>query len=307
MKTNTEFEEYFQSHIYKATLILEEKRIKEKGKLKNLLIIAIAFIPLFILGIFSGHALIIFLCALPFFLLVSYLYKRYVKLVRYLVHNYKKYVLQRAVGFYFDDFEYIAKQKIAKVVLDKSRLFPEYIESIYGEDFMRFYMNKVELMFCETDVYGIKDKKLFRGVFITNSFNKFFNSETFVIARKSATFLQRIRKQLFSQMDEVQLENPEFTQKFQTISNDQVEARYILTPVMMEHLLDYSKKLGKSISISFVKNKMYCSIPISIDLFEPSVFKPIDLDFVKESIAPVLLFTDIVKDLDLNLRIWSKR
>lgn len=307
MKTQAEFEEYYDSHISKATDFLEKKRIEEKKKLNSLLIKSLLLLPLIILGLFIGNGVAIFFCALPSFLIFGVIYKRYLKLEKYLVHNYKKYVLQKAIGFYFDKFEYIAKQKIAKVILVESQLFPKNIDNVYGEDFMRFSMNKVELMFCETGIYRGRDKKVFRGVFITTSFNKYFKSETFVIARKSATFLQRIRKQLFDQLEEVHLENPEFDKKFQTLSNDQVEARYILSPAMMGRLLKYSEKLGRTLSVSFVENRMYCSIPLKIDLFEPSVFDPINLEFVEESIAPVLLFTDIVKDLDLNLRIWSKR
>ena len=76
---------------------------------------------------------------------------------------------------------------------------------------------------------------------------------------------------------------------------------------MMSYLVEYSDKVGKDISVAFVKNRLYCTIPMIKDLFEPSISHPIDFPFISKSIEPVLLFTDIVKDLDLNLRIWSKR
>ncbi len=306
MKSKTEFESYYKQKLKKNISILEIYRLENVRKLKRKLIWSFVFIPFFLGSFITGHGVIIFFLMLPTLVIWGVIYQKLFEMNKYLRYNYKKYILQKAIGFYFNDFEYIERQKIAKQVLTESQLFPQYISYIEGEDFMRFTIGKVQLMFSEVAVYKGKSQIVFNGVFVTSSFNKYFSSETFVIARKSSTFLQRIKKQLLKNLKEVHLEDVVFSKKFQTLSNHQTEARYILTPQMMSRLVHYSNKLKKDISLSFVQNRLYCSIPISKDLFEPTLLKPIDFESVFKSIEPVIMFTDIVNDLELNLRIWSK-
>lgn len=306
MESKEDFHKFYHSELSKAAIFLEDYRLKGRKIIRRRLLLSLALLPLFFLSTITKYGPIIFFAALPSVLFLGSAFQKYLETQRYLKFRYKKHLLQKAIAFYFEDFEYIAKQKIAKPVLMESKLFPNHIDNIYGEDFMRFTLDKVKIMFCETSVYKNRDSLVFNGVFITSSFNKYFKSETFVIERKSSTLLKRIRKLMTDDLSEVRLENLEFDDKFQTLSNNQTEARYILTPVMMERIIDYGEKVGKNLSISFVKNRLYCTIPMIKDLFEPSIFKPIDLSFVSQSIEPVLLFTDIVKDLDLNMRIWSK-
>lgn len=307
MKSTEEFKVFYNSELIKAATFLEDYRLQGRKAMKRMFIISIALIPLFLLSILSKFGPIIFFAALPGLVILGLVYKKYLDMKRFMKYRYKKHILQKAIGFYFEDFEYISRQKIAKPVLIESKLFPNHIDNIFGEDFMRFTLEKVKMMFCETAVYKNRDSLVFSGVFITSSFNKYFNSETFVIARKSSTFFQRFFKQWDGDFQEVKLEDSMFDKKFQTFANDQTEARYILTPSMMSRLVVYSDKVGKDISVSFVRNRLYCTIPMIKDLFEPSISKPIDLPFISKSIEPVLLFTDIVKDLDLNLRIWAKK
>ena len=70
--------------------------------------------------------------------------------------------------------------------------------------------------------------------------------------------------------------------------------------------MEYQRKTKRSISFSFVDNKLYCTIPQYNDLFEPTLFKPFNFEFVMENYTPLKLYTDLVEDLNLNLQIWSK-
>lgn len=55
----------------------------------------------------------------------------------------------------------------------------------------------------------------------------------------------------------VRLENPEFERYFEVFSDNQIEARKIITLEFMEKLLEVRKSLGKNISIIYVGNKIY--------------------------------------------------
>lgn len=108
-------------------------------------------------------------------------------------------------------------------------------------------------------------------------------------------------------MKEVDLEGETFEKEFYILSDDQQTARYILTPKLMERIMEYKQKLNKSISISFTKNRMYCTIPKYKNLFEAPRLTPIDYDSIEANYKPIKLYTDLVEDLDLNTRIWSKK
>jgi len=306
MKSAEEFQEFYSQELIKSVVPLEEYRLKNIRLLKRYLLIGISLAPLMAVGILTHHGVLMVLFALPSFIFLGLANQKHHRMNTYLRFRYKKRILNKAIGFYFEDYEYIARQKIAKSILLESKLFPKHIDDVYGEDFMRFKIGKVKMMFCETAVYRDREKKVFRGVFLSSSFNKYFQSETFVIKRRKLKILDRMRIHLGSQLHEVSLENSEFNRKFITLSTDQVGARYILTPGLMDHILAYSRKMNKRIIFSFVENRLYGTIQNIEDLFEVSLFKPINRKSVTKSLEPVLLYTDIVQDLDLNLRIWSK-
>lgn len=306
MNRQEEFIAFYERKLKKRVEFLEEYRQKNIRKVKQYFILFLLCVVSFIISVWIGNEILIAVLSFPFLIFLGLSLQKLMDTSRYLRFNYKKYVLQKAIDFYFQDFEYIEEQKISASVLITSQLFPKYIDDVYGEDFMRFKIGNCSVMFCETSVEKGR-KKVFKGVFIASTFNKYFKSKTFVFPRISKNFIQRIKKQLSSQLEEVRLENVHFNDRYQTISSDQQDARYILTPVMMQHLINYSEKLSMDVSFAFVENRLYCSIPMKKDLFEHSLFEPMDRDFILESLQPVLLFTDIVEDLELNHRIWSKK
>ena len=75
----------------------------------------------------------------------------------------------------------------------------------------------------------------------------------------------------------------------------------------MQKILEYKMKVKKEIAISFVGNRLYCAIPEFKDLFEPAFSKSFDLGFIRQNYDPIKLYTDLVEDLNLNLRIWSRQ
>lgn len=104
------------------------------------------------------------------------------------------------------------------------------------------------------------------------------------------------------------MDNPNFEKEFVIYSNDQIEARYILTHSLMESILDFKKKTNHNLSISFVQKNIYLAIDYGKDLFEPSVFKSLLNDEItKEYINTLVLAVSIVKELNLNKKLWSKR
>lgn len=72
-------------------------------------------------------------------------------------------------------------------------------------------------------------------------------------------------------------EDVEFEKQFNVKTDDQIEARYFVNPVFMEHLKNMQKIFkAKNIKCSYFNNTMTVAMPTNKDLFElGSLFKPV--------------------------------
>ena len=104
----------------------------------------------------------------------------------------------------------------------------------------------------------------------------------------------------------VKLEDPRFEKEFVVYSHDQIEARYILTPALMQRIWEYRKKSGKETYFSFVNNRIYVAIEYINDVFEANLYKSlIDFGCIQEYYEDMAHAIGIVEDLNLNTRIWN--
>lgn len=309
MKTEDELRSFYDSTLKPLLEPLEQYRVAKMKKIKKNLFIALGCISLIVLGALTKIAFAIFISCIPLLLFVGFAFSTFNEMSDHLELHFKKDIFTQLLMFLFDKYEYIPQQRIAPAILEESMLFPYSVTLVDGNNFMRFKIGETSIMFCETTVstYNFKEKVKFRGVFIDATFNKSFTSKTFVLSKSYSSFLQNMRRQFFQNTQKVKLEDVEFENEFTVLSTDQVEARYILTPSFMQRILDYKKKAKKGIAFSFVKNRLYCAIPEYNDLFEPALIKPYNFEFIKENYEPLKLYTGIVDDLHLNVRIWTKQ
>lgn len=152
--------------------------------------------------------------------------------------------------------------------------------------------------------------EIFKGIIFVADFNKNFNGVTVVRPKDFGAALGAwFSKNVFSfgGNDVVKLENTDFDKTFVTHGSDQVEARYILTPAMMERILNLNHQSKYTISLSFIGSRMYIAFPLQRNYFEAPVFKSLlDPAIMGEDITVIKFMYDIVKELDLNTRIWGK-
>ncbi|MFD2582571.1 DUF3137 domain-containing protein [Pedobacter vanadiisoli] len=151
---------------------------------------------------------------------------------------------------------------------------------------------------------------IFRGIIFAADFNKKFNGVTLVRPKDfGAAFGAWFSKNLFSfgSNQVIQLENVTFDKTFVTYGSDQVESRYILTPALMERILNLNHQTKHTISLSFIESRMYIAFPLNRNYFEAPVFKSLlNPETVDQDISTIKFMYDIVKELDLNTRIWGK-
>ncbi len=149
--------------------------------------------------------------------------------------------------------------------------------------------------------------KVFKGLFFVAEFNKNLNENTFVVPEKEyANLLGQEKTKVAHYGELVKLENPEFEKIFSVYGSSQQEARYVLTPTMMEAIVNLSKTYNLKMKFSFRGAKVYCAIPMKKDMFEPTVKRGIKYEDIEEFYMILSLIETIITEMNLNTRIWTK-
>lgn len=242
-------------------------------------------------------------------------------------NEYRHYFKQGAVRFALKsideslDLEYQSGLSESEFIY--SQLFSTKPDRYNSEDQIYGISGKTKLSFSEVHAeYKTETRTkngtqthwhtILKGIVFHADFNKHFNGITVVRPKDiGATFGAWISKTMpifsSSGRELVQLESPEFNRNFVTYSTDQVEARYILTPGMMERLCELNKRCSYTISVSFFDSSVFIAFPLNKNYFEPPVHKTLlDPNLLEEDTEVIRFMYGIIKDLDLNTRIWTK-
>ncbi len=234
-------------------------------------------------------------------------------------NEFKEYVIKPLIKHIDPSLNYSSNLHISKTVFIDSKLFT-YPDKFTGNDFTIGTIDKTQIQFSDVDAKKkYKDSKgktkystIFQGLFIATDFNKNFYGTTIVLpdfAQNSFGDMigSWLQSKNFSRGELVKMDSVEFEKAFVVYSDDQIEARYILTQNLMELILNFKKKSKNDIYISFTKNKLHIAIDYKKDLFEPSVFTSLlDEKLIFEYIEVLSLVIGCVEELKLNRRIWSK-
>ena len=258
-------------------------------------------------------------------ILVLWIYIRKQKWVKGFRQDYKLEVVAKIVAHVGGSLQYDPDKKIPTEEFIKSKMFSSKIDRAYGEDCFTGKVGETEFVFSELDMErknsggssgstSTMDKDtwstIFKGLFFMADFNKTLKTETIVLPDNWEDLLGNVARKLqratATYGELIQLENPEFEKYFRTYSKDQIEARYALSPALMERIVAFRKKTGAAFSLSFAGSKIYIALPLKTDLFEPRVWKSNDnYEYVSSNLGFILLFVSIVEELNLNTRIWG--
>ena len=139
---------------------------------------------------------------------------------------------------------------------------------------------------------------IFRGFFFVADFNKHFQGQTTLVPNYWGS-------KWLAGKDRVQLENAELMKHLLVCSTDQVEARYLLTPALMERIMTLWHRHPDRLSISFTASNIIVAISVSGNHYEASLWRPIERCIERDT-RVVRELTSIVEELNMNTRIWSK-
>ena len=324
-------EELFEKSLKKQLQHLETKR-------KTIFIFYIIAIAVFLGGIASmvyyfgtypgaevkDHAGKIILSLIGPVILGAYLINLGNKRVPAYKKVYKKEVVEKIAHSIDPSWEYDSKAHVTEEVYFESRLFNKSFTHFYGDDKVSGRVGKTVFESSElhngsfqdyTDRDGDSKTKwvgVFKGYFFHADFNKQLEGETYVVngdLESTADTFQSTSSNTRGKKKgtNVALENKEFAKTFMVRSTSQTEARYILTPKLMESLLDIYKVFKQPMHMSFLDGKVYLAILFYNDLFEPSIWKSgVNIKELNKLYQLLNLNKTIIEELDLNTRIWTK-
>jgi len=204
-----------------------------------------------------------------------------------------------------------------------SQIFRKQVDRFDGEDLIEATIDKTSIKFSElhtqykTETTNSKGRRqtnwhtIFKGVFFVADFNKEFQHFTAVLP----DYNQQMFGDLFKGFQFgkhgnarlVNMDHPAFEKQFKVYADDAVEAHYLLTPNLMERIVQLKEKFDKAIYLSFSHSKLHVAISNSLNLFEaPALWgKPDFLTLVKTYHDYLHNCLEIVNDLNLNTRIWG--
>ena len=137
----------------------------------------------------------------------------------------------------------------------------------------------------------------FQGVLFKADFNKKLSSITQIAHANSRNLAIYGQK---ANMDDVR-----FEEIFDVYTTDQIGARYALSPALMEKFTLLCLRLDAPVNAVFKDNQIFIAVETWRDDFEPDIRRPlINNETIALYESEIASFTQIVKELNLNRKIW---
>lgn len=317
MKSVEEFKSFYDS-----VLTTELEPIEEQRKLYVAKTWHITFI--WIGGLIAAAGLgllLIYLAALPIIGMIVMLvihYKKRSVIGKFILTNFKKNVIEKTLHNINDSLNFYPEKYMSQSTFAESKIFTNSGSRYKGDDYVTGTVGQTEISFSEIhaeDYTKDKDGKkqyytIFKGVLFVADFHKNFVGETFVLTDTAEKMLgglgKMFQKMNISRPELVKLENVTFEKQFVVYGTDQVEARYIITPVLMETMLQLNENYN-NVQFSFINSKIFITIPQKKNMFEPNYYSTLlNFDYLKEYYELLYYCISLVGILELNNRIWTK-
>lgn len=286
---------------------LEKKRIK----LKNLHLITgfiLVFIILFILFILRNPFITFFILVIGLMLRAFIISKP----EREYSLKYKDFFVKQSLSSIFTNLSYEPEKGIGKSLISSTNMM--YMGDRYSSNDLISGQYK-DTSFVQADVHIEEEHQytdsdghthteyvtIFRGRWMLFEFNKTFKANLQVCQKgfgnnKIGGFLSKNRLQ------KVELESQEFNKRFNVYATEPIDAFYVLTPKMMERVINLDEKNSGKILLCFVNNCLHVGLYDNKDSFEHgSIYKKINPEKEKQTISnDIEKITMFIDELELD-------
>ena len=190
-------------------------------------------------------------------------------------------------------------------------VFPFSYDSMYGSDHIRavykglnMELGDVELLTEreESDENGntntIRDT-VFKGQWLICDFGKALAGQVYIS--------ERTQKDRSSMKSTVTMDNEQFSKRFCVRADDPQEAYYILTPHMMEYILNMADRSGGTVYMSFLRGgKMHIAVDTGRDSFELGNDSANVEGLRRKFLGELRWFTDMIDTLRVEDTLYKK-
>lgn len=158
-----------------------------------------------------------------------------------------------------------------------SRFDRVQVDDVFTGEYKNVKYNIVEAQYSKKVVHRTEKgsttryETIFNGLLITLDMNKNFNCHTLIKSNILGRFMAT------KELKHTTLEDVEFEKKYDVLTNDEVEARYLITPSFMERLNNVKTSfLAHNIECAFYQDKLIIAMDSLPDMFHiGSLWKPL--------------------------------
>ncbi len=220
--------------------------------------------------------------------------------------------LYRKIVSFYPELEYHPFNGINNSTITESKLFP-YFDKLKSEDYIEGQYKSIKINLSQIELIKIiprqktinnhtvtvnEEESIFNGLFFITSLNKKFSSTTYVIPNQ----IIKIFNGLPSHLKRVTLEDATFESEFDVYSDNQIEARYLLTPSFMERLLKLN--YNTPLRCCFTNGRLFLALSMEGD-FMPNLAlnETVDYQKIKQVIQQLDILFETVDTLKLDMNI----
>lgn len=236
--------------------------------------------------------------------------------------NFKNQLIAKIVRFMDPSFFYNPDGCVPELSFRSCGVFTSTPDRYGGEDLVSGKISSTIFQFSEVyaeqkipypQAFLIRCRwmPIFQGFLFVADFNKSFKGRVLVLPDFAQRLMGRIGQSLQSlnkpRGQLVKLEDDEFEKHFVVYADDQVQARYVLSTSLMHRINNLSGKWKEGICLSFADSKVFLVISSRLDFLEPPLHSTLlDFEVLQTYFETLQLAIGVVKDLNLNTRIWTK-
>lgn len=289
-----EFSQYCRKEIFKFENSL---KIERKTRIKQSIISLFIVIPIIYsyLYFFSSKLNSILNFFLLFIIFITAFLSILLPLCKY-IDKVKQTLIPKLLSF-AGDFKLIDPYdnvyRIDKYV-KSLKLFDSY-NSFSCSNFIVGKYKDIKIRISEISLKRECDENsicVFNGILLSFETTKKFSSDIIIKDNK---------EKIFEEKNRVFLEDTSFEALYDVYSDNQTEARKIITPAFMERLVKYSKKKSEKITLSFEKDRINIAIKSNKNWFTIPSFKEIsNINIYRRFILDLIHILSIIETLKLD-------
>jgi len=320
MKNETDFKNYYDQILVPELKELEIKRLRLAGRARTLIIIELViYIAVIIYALFlrpeqkdlpgPDMGLIFLIVGSLIVLLIIFVFTL-VGISKNFRVLYKENIIGRLVNEISDELEYFPGDHIQTHEFKASKIFRGNIARYQGRDLVTGSLKGIPFRFSWLNVYTktMHDKqskssmhKLFAGIFYVADFQQSFKADVVVFPNMANVLRMGALGKLIQDAlmgKRMDLGDEEFRKNYAVFSEDPENAEVMITPGLMQWILDFKNTTNSQVFVSFAANKLNIGAYMKRNLFEPPLFRKTEnYDFLWQNFRYLLLFTGLVEEM----------